>query len=585
MITLTIAVASATAQAEVICVPEMASGCTSFQTTFPAAVNAANTAAGEDTIQLAPGHFAVATGVSALAPVHIVGAGMDHTVIDGTSTAGTYTLTVSGADSTVTDLTVHGTATGHDTALYLDGATAQRVRVDQRDNSGDPYATGAQVRNGASFLDGEALTRPDSSGGLPEGLLVDAGLGQTSRVENSVVQGWDALYTSGAGTTIVSRCRAVGTGHTVYAYDGANTTIEDSTLKGAPATASGQGTSNVSLTLRHDTLDTARVEARGDFGNAAHVVVSNTALVGGGSEFTQFYLGTGGGGPARVDVDYSFYAGADHVDQSQYPGPTNVFGDGGHNVIGSDAKLLDVAAGDLRPRWDSPLVDAGDPVAAAGEPASDLGGGDRNVNGRTDIGAYEYGRHAPTVSAGASSRTAFTGDAVTFTAYPTDADPYEVANVTWQFDDGATASGSPVSHAFSTPGSHVAKVTATDPAGLTGTAVTSVTVSSPPFPRRTMAPTFGFTSLKARKGVVPVVLRCPVIANDCAGTVELRLGRKLLGRARYAIVHGTKKTVRVKLTKSARDRLSKARRGLHIKVLAKPTGAASKSKTVRLTGR
>jgi hypothetical protein len=83
------------------------------------------------------------------------------------------------------------------------------------------------------------------------------------------------------------------------------------------------------------------------------------------------------------------------------------------------------------------------------------------------------------------------------------------------------------------------------------------------------------------------VLSCPVIALDCAGTVNLRLGAKkvTLGKARYRIARGTKKTIRIKLTKSARKRLRKARHGLRVKVTAKPTGAAAKSKTVRLTGR
>jgi hypothetical protein len=76
-----------------------------------------------------------------------------------------------------------------------------------------------------------------------------------------------------------------------------------------------------------------------------------------------------------------------------------------------------------------------------------------------------------------------------------------------------------------------------------------------------------------------------VIATDCAGTVELRFGRKLFGRARYAIGHGTKKTIKLKLSTAARKRLRKARRGLRVKLLVQPDGAGTKSKTVRLTGR
>jgi hypothetical protein len=59
----------------------------------------------------------------------------------------------------------------------------------------------------------------------------------------------------------------------------------------------------------------------------------------------------------------------------------------------------------------------------------------------------------------------------------------------------------------------------------------------------------------------------------------------VLGKARYSIVHGARKTIKVKLNRSARKRLKRARHGLFVKVVAKPKGAASRSKTVRLTGR
>jgi hypothetical protein len=79
-----------------------------------------------------------------------------------------------------------------------------------------------------------------------------------------------------------------------------------------------------------------------------------------------------------------------------------------------------------------------------------------------------------------------------------------------------------------------------------------------------------------------------VIAKNCAGIVKLKLAGKRkteLGRASYRIAHGTKKTVRVRLSNGARKRLANARHGLRITVVAKPTGAKAKSKTVRLNGR
>jgi CSLREA domain-containing protein len=99
-----------------------------------------------------------------------------------------------------------------------------------------------------------------------------------------------------------------------------------------------------------------------------------------------------------------------------------------------------------------------------------------------DIGAFEYQAVAPVVSAAADRASATTGDAVGFSASATDSDPGDASTLSWAFDDGATATGASASHAFATPGSHTATVTATDPAGLQSTATATVSVSLPPAP-------------------------------------------------------------------------------------------------------
>jgi hypothetical protein len=268
----------------------------------------------------------------------------------------------------------------------------------------------------------------------------------------------------------------------------------------------------------------------------------------------------------------------------------------GNNVDGADAKLLNLPNGDLRPTGLSQLVDRGDPVPGGGEPQSDIAGAPRVVNGRTDIGAYEYGRHAPGVSAVASPTSAIVGAPISFSAGPTDVDPGEVPIVTWAFDDGTKAAGASVSHAFAKPGTHLATATATDPAGVTATATVAVSIAAVPPVPKAMAPTFGFSKLVARKGVVRLLLRCPLLATKCTGKVEIQLAAKpkakakpakvaILGKTGYSIVHGAHKTIRVKLSKSARKRLQGAAGGLRVKVVLKPAGARTASKTVRLKRR
>src|SRR5213080_3310257 len=190
------AIMCADASAATYCVPAH-SGCTGTpEPTLADALSETNLKADVDDIVLAPGHFAVSPGVTAQPgrPVDITGAGINQTFIDGTDAGGfdPYTLALHGMDQRISDLTVRGTGAGQSSTLNLDGATAERVRADQRDN-GDPYTTAVQVRNGATFLDGEALG-PLMSAGPPEGVLIDAGAGQTSTVANSLVQGYDAVY-------------------------------------------------------------------------------------------------------------------------------------------------------------------------------------------------------------------------------------------------------------------------------------------------------------------------------------------------------------------------------------------------------
>jgi hypothetical protein len=569
-----IAACASSAQAAIYCVPVPTASCTDSRSTLAAAIDKANENADPDTILLAPGTFS--GGGPAFHETHIVGAGQDRTMIEGGSSPA-WGVELDDPSSSIQDLKIHEPSGGPWGGLYLAGS-AQRVFVDLRDNGVD-LSVAVSIYGAASFVDGAALasmSSPNADYGLS---ISDDG---DALVSNVQVQGRYAITTDGAGTKTLRFIRATGD---IYGLNASaeSTLLEDSTVSGRVVGYLFGGSGDILTSLRHVTVRGGYVGAESD-GHRSTVVVSNTAIVGGGTDpdAADIELERFNTGIARVEADYSFFR-ASHVVGAGDPGID--WAPGAHNLDGGDASLLDIVRGDLRPRWNSPLVDAGDPVPPAGEPMADLAGGDRTVNGRTDIGAYEYGRHAPTISVYATPGSVLTGDPVHFGSKAEDVDPSEFPDVTWVFDDGATADGISVSHAFATPGTHKVTATATDPAGLTATTAASVVVSAPIPPRTAVAPTFGFKSLKARKGVVRVVLRCPVIATDCAGTVELRFGRRLFGRARYAIAHGTKKTIKVRLSKAARKRLRRARRGLRVKVLVNPKHAAWKSKTVRLTGR
>ncbi|HET6867028.1 MAG TPA: PKD domain-containing protein, partial [Solirubrobacteraceae bacterium] len=82
--------------------------------------------------------------------------------------------------------------------------------------------------------------------------------------------------------------------------------------------------------------------------------------------------------------------------------------------------------------------------------------------------------------------SATAGTAITFDgAHSSDPDDGDTLTYVWSFDDGATATGATVTHAFSTPGVHTATLTVTDPAGLATKQSTTVSVTAPPAPPTT----------------------------------------------------------------------------------------------------
>ena len=84
------------------------------------------------------------------------------------------------------------------------------------------------------------------------------------------------------------------------------------------------------------------------------------------------------------------------------------------------------------------------------------------------------------LEAGATPETAFPGDAVTFDASVIDV--WSPFTVQWGFGDGATASGTPATHAFGAPGTFSVSLTATDAVGNDASGAAPYTVSARPAP-------------------------------------------------------------------------------------------------------
>lgn len=113
---------------------------------------------------------------------------------------------------------------------------------------------------------------------------------------------------------------------------------------------------------------------------------------------------------------------------------------------------------------------------------------------------------------------------------------HTIASYRWTFGDGASGSGSNVSHAYSTAGSYGVQLTVTDETGQSNTSsATSVTVGSPP------APTAAFTSSPTAPSV-----NQPVVFD--ASTSSTAQGQTIIDYAwnfgdGTPVVHGASRTI------------------------------------------
>ena len=230
------------------------------------------------------------------------------------------------------------------------------------------------LQNDGSFVDGAALNSLDTSA-ADTGIAI-GGSGDPL-VSNVQVQGRYAIATDGAGNKRLRFLRATGDIYGLQAK-AESTLLEDSTVVRAPVVSyTGIGaTTDIVTTVRHVTVRGAYVGVEaGHDGLTARMDVSNTAVVGGGPdpETPDVYVVAYGSAVGQLNIGYSFFRDAHAL--TGMGGGTETLTRGAGNVNGANANLVDVDDDNLRPAWNSPLVDKGDPVPGGGEPMADLGGG------------------------------------------------------------------------------------------------------------------------------------------------------------------------------------------------------------------
>lgn len=563
------ALAASPAAAAVYCVAP-ASGCAggSFAD-LPSALAQAQVNAGPDEVRLGATTYSTATGFryadggSSTNSLTLAGAGRGATTL--TRTTGGGILILSGnARNTVGDLRFHlvrgDSSSG---SLGLQGGSADVIRVDVDADPAVANSEGIQVAPGSVH---DVRVSMATSGGTMG--FVGGGPSATDGVFDSSVVADRAIQLF-AGSLM--RTRVVGGQLGIQQQSG---TIDDVSVRLAGSalstgigllSATGLADSGGTVTARHLTIvgdgqprsvGVAVFAAGGVFGALVEGVELRNAIVRGVASGFQ-RVGTPGSpasmGTANLSILYSDVAAGVSVQSGPGTGPDL----SDPRNVDVDPRFVDLAAGDLRLRGGSPAIDAGDPAGlGVSEPLTDLGGDLRLVDGngdgvaRQDMGAFEYQRRAPVLtSASAAPPSAASGAPVAFaaTASDPDGDPVTLA---WQFDDGATAAGANVAHAFASAGAHLATVTATDSAGVQASAQVRVAIagggsaSSGRLTGLSLAPVAfrpaaggpsATAARKRRRASSPATGATVTFKLDASGTVDFTFqlaagGRKVRGR-------------------------------------------------------
>jgi PKD domain len=445
------------------------------------ALTAAQSSAG-NTVLIGAGTYTQSSDfqyASSADSVTIAGAGVGTTVLK-TSTPASEVLDLQApAPSQLSDLTIDETANlSGGFALLLDGPLSSSTT--------GPIATGIAVTldtpstvagSGAGVGDGASLTNSTIDGPITtEGIATLTDDAITSRSSAVIAD----------GTLTASRLKIAAGANGVEAQTGGDATIDGLLMTGVgPAAGSAAvAQDGGKLTVRSGTFVVTsgswdEASSTNSAGGASSVTILDSIFSG----FTQGTTCTATAGTASM----TFGSDDRHVFGSESCSGAGAFTPGAGN-IDADPQFVNPGAGDYHLLWSSPAVDTGQTTCGAPCQQSDLDGLVRPVDGNgdgvavRDMGAFEYGHRAPSITMPAAQPPATVGRPATLSATVSDPDDGDTLSIGWNFDDGTTGAGATVSHTFATAGVHRATVIVADPTGLATTASSSVTVNPAPAP-------------------------------------------------------------------------------------------------------
>jgi PKD repeat protein len=498
--------------------------------TLTTALNAAGAHVGADRVILAAGTY---TGhfVYSGDALEVLGAGRAQTTIAASGGTGFF----SGSVVNLHDLGF-SVSTADLRPVELDG-TGTMTHVDVHLGASATYGI---VLNGASFSLSDIAAVSDGTSGILVAMLNGNGVFDNIRTTG----GSQGINIADPGTTatvthaVVRHPANVG----IASQFGAATTVRDSLVdmrnnggSGIALLVDDNGGSNASHT---GSLAADRVTVVGDSDFQRGVAVYASGPADHYSVTLRDAIVTGFGTPLSCQESTVSDVATLATFTSAVPGSPNIATCGGLTQTGRIAAtplFVDAANGNFHLAGGS-LLDAGSagPVGTA----TDLDGLSRLVDGdcdgtaRVDPGAYETQHPAPVVAAAADPVAALTGQALTFSGSG-------AATYAWSFDDGATADGASVSHAFTTAGTHTATLTGRDGAGCAATAGVTVTIAQAP-------PAAGAADRKAPR-ISKAKLRKGVLSFTLSEAAKIRIGSTRVHAAKTRTVRGHAGVNKVKL--------------------------------------
>jgi hypothetical protein len=441
-------------------------------------------------ITIAPGTYSNSSGFTATTsyPLQIAGAGIGQTTLRAAFANATLGLNWP-SGSSVSGLTATGPV---QFGIELTGGAAAQVAIEPGAGGSPTWGVGL---NNATLKDA-TISLPASS---EAGVVTGAGAAAQNEIDDVKVTGPTyGIYA--VGSTTIHRVNVIDSQTSLYVRS-APVYIDDSLLAGGATGIEADdlgGLGEGSVNALNDTIVATRSLQPGVLSHSvttsgSDIQIANSIVRGFGVSFEA------AGTAASVEADH------DNFDGLALYGGTHV-----SNQVGGTPDFVDPAAGDYHLAWNSPLIDAGsDAFVSSQASTSDLDRSAREVPFThpatpLDLGAYEYQHRAPVAVASATPPSAPAGAAVTFDgSRSSDPDDGDTLSYAWSFDDGAPATGATVTHAFDTPGTHTARLTVTDPTGLTSRQTVTVSVPAPQSTSGGSTPPPGGTTTQPGGGSTP----------------------------------------------------------------------------------